>query len=186
MPMLPGMEWILGLLLAVIVLSDVAYQRVPRSLVWCLLALWALHPLLALLGVGPWLREGSVPWDALLIWPLAGALAVLVAGLFLLRLRRVERTDVDLMTLLMLWMADRQWLFLVVAALAGGALALGRPWLAQAGRVTANLVARLLSRWPSCAACPAASTPADHARLIGVPYSLAAALGVAYAVGPLA
>lgn len=185
MPMLPGMGWLLGLLLTVVVLSDVAYQRVPRGLAWLLLALWALHPLLALFGAGPWVRDGSVSWDTLLLRPLVGALAVLVAGHFLLRLRRVERADVDLMTLLMLWMADRQWMFLVVAALAGGALALGRPWLAQAGKATAKLVARVLSRWPSCAACPAAATPAGDARLIGVPYSLAAAFGVVYAYGLL-
>ncbi|PWF21469.1 A24 family peptidase [Corticimicrobacter populi] len=182
MPMLPGAQWLLIAALAWVVLSDLLYRRIPNRLVLLLLAVWLLHPLLALFGQGPW--AAGIEWGAWLGWPLLSAVLVLVFGYGLFLINRVGAGDVKLMAVLMLWAGDHGLIFLMVTSLAGGVLALALPLLNMIELTLAHGMVRLGARLPG--RNPPLPLILGNNRPAGIPYGLAIAAGAACTFGLMA
>lgn len=175
MPMLPGAQWLLIAALVWVVVSDLLYRRIPNRLVLLLLAVWLLHPLLALFGLGPW--AAGIEWGAWVGWPLLAAALVLAFGYGLFLINRVGAGDVKLMAVLMLWAGDHGLVFLMVTSLAGGVLALALPVLNMIELTLAHGVVRLGTRLPG-RDVPMPLILGKN-RPVGIPYGLAIAAGAA-------
>lgn len=177
-----GAQWLLLAALAWVILSDLLYRRIPNRLVLLLLIVWLLHPLLALVGLGPW--SSGVDWGAQVGKPLLAAGLVLVAGYGLFAIGRVGAGDVKLMAVLMLWAGDHGLAFLMATSLIGGALALCLPLLDRVELVLAHGMARLGLRLPG--RNPVQPLILLGRRPAGIPYGLAIAAGAVSTFGLLA
>lgn len=119
----------IGLFLAAAA-TDVAGRRIPNRIVACLAAVGLLR-LAALILTGPAL--GAVWATAAL--DLGVAVAVFALGAAVFHLNLLGGGDVKLLAAGALWLgAGAVWPFLMVTALAGGALAVAYLALAAAGR----------------------------------------------------
>lgn len=159
----PAMLWV--------AMSDLLYRRVDNRLIVALLALWLLH--LA------WL---CVPGRPAPVWPEiarsgAAAAVVLVAGYGLFAMRWVGAGDVKLMAVLCLWLGREVAMFLLVASLAGGLLALCMPVLRRIELLAARCVDRLDPWLPLTLPTP---TALQGHKSPGIPYGMAMAAGAAF------
>lgn len=159
----PAMLWV--------AMSDLLYRRIDNRLVLALLALWLFH--LA------WLCFLAGPAPA---WPEiarsgAAAAVVLVAGYGLFAMRWVGAGDVKLMAVLCLWLGREVAMFLLVASLAGGVLALCMPLLRRMELAVARGVGQL-GAWLRLPV-PTPMVLQGH-KLPGIPYGIAMAAGAAF------
>lgn len=151
--------------------SDLLYRRIANWLVLLLLTLWACCTAYAI-GQAGWVAAGPAASTGLF-----AAVTVLLAGFGLFAMGWVGAGDVKMMSVLCLWMGDNAFVFVIVASLAGGVLALSLPVLRTLETLLAQLVIRLPRRLrgptaPLPMALRAEATP-------GIPYGIAIALGAA-------
>lgn len=180
--MLPGAFAVLVVALVWVSFSDLLYRRIPNRLVLLLLAVWAVHPLLALAGLGPWADEPG--WLAQRVgWPLMVAALVFVLGYGLFLLRRVGAGDVKLMAVMVLWAGPLKGVFLMATSLLGGVLALSLPLLGMLELTLAHGVMRLGMKWPELRVTEPLILGPD--RPVGIPYGLAIAAGALCTFGLL-
>ncbi|ALM82926.1 hypothetical protein ASB57_08135 [Bordetella sp. N] len=144
--------------------SDLLYRRIANWLVLMLLTLWACCTGYAI-GQAGWLSVAPAVTTGML-----AAATVLVAGFGLFAIGWVGAGDVKMMSVLCLWMGANAFVFIVVASLAGGILALGLPVL----RTLETLLAQGVIRLPRRLRGPAAPLPtALRAEPVsGVPYGV--------------
>ncbi len=152
----------LGLLtlLAAAALGDLRHRRIDNRICAALLALWPAYlvvtpapvPILAGLGVGT---------------------AVLVVAVVLWHRRLIGGGDAKLLAVLAVWAGPGRVVpFLLVTAVAGGALALAWLWHRRIGwTLLVPFHAALAGRLPSWLAASSAGRPA------GLPYGVAIAIG---------
>jgi prepilin peptidase CpaA len=167
--MLPSYLCFAGVLtmLGLAAFKDVCERRIPNRLTAGLAALYPLYVLLSPIPV---------------LWPAALGLAVVVfvIGLALFARELIGGGDVKLIAALSLWAGPDQFVwFMLVTALAGGALSLCSLWYRHwGGMIEAHLAALGLAttagRIPALADAPSGSS---IARSTTLPYGVAIAAG---------
>lgn len=162
--------WILAPALAWVMVSDLLYRRISNVLVGVLLLLWAISSAYA---YAKGLTDLASIGRSLVL-----AFVVLALGYVLFVIRWMGAGDAKLMAVLCLWLSKHALAFLMVTALAGGALALALPALQQAERILALWVMRL-NTWLPRQPFAVPQHIGDEA-IEGIPYGLAIAFGAAF------
>lgn len=177
--MLPSAYLVLALALIWVVVSDLLYRRIANRLVLLLLAIWVVHPVLAVAGYGPWAQEPAWLTERL-AWPVVGFTLVLLFGYGLFIINRVGAGDVKLLAVLMLWAGPQGVMLLMATSLFGGVLALAMPLLGMVELALAHGVTRFASQWSRAWPVPLILGPD---RPSGIPYGLAIAAGAIFTFG---
>lgn len=161
--LLPALAWV--------VVSDLLYRRISNRLVLALLVAWVAY-------AGWTLAQGNPALRASLTTGILAGAGVLVAGYCLFAMRWMGAGDAKLMAVLCLWLGEHTFVFLIVTALAGGAMALALPLLRAVERALALFLMRI-NVWLSGLVIPTPHALRDEP-MQGIPYGLAIACGAVF------
>ncbi|RLM21928.1 peptidase A24 [Brenneria alni] len=154
--------------------TDLLMRKIANQAVLILLLGWLFFSVIDALQSGAF----DMPKLQQALWALPGAAAVLMVGFLLFLTGRLGAGDVKLMSVLCLWVGHgQQIVFVMITALAGGALALSLPLLNTVPTAVAMGIQTTNRMFKSRLPMPPA-LPADLSQ--GIPYGIAIAFGAAY------